>query len=169
MFEINVGVLIGGIACAVLTPLIWWLLTRNKSDAPSRTTYHDVQGKVVAIGDVNLDIPQQFKGKGTWSSKPIQLEPGDYRLRYEFSSGAVRVGLVSSFDGEDETLLIKSGNGVEGFGVEAGGRYIFEVQPADETAEWTIEYQHLTRYGAAREEDEGLVDHTDDFRRQLID
>lgn len=116
-------------------------------------------GEIVAIGDVDHDVPQQFTGKGTWSSKPIQLEPGNYRLRYAFWAGAVRVGLVSSFDGDNETLLIKSGSGVEGFSVEAGGRYIFEVQPADETTEWSIEYQHLTRYGAARENDQGLVDH----------
>ena len=112
-------------------------------------------GNVVGIGDVDRDVPMRFAGKGTWSSKPIQLEVGEYRLLYQFSSGVpVRVGLVSSFDGEDETLLIKSGNGVEGFGVAAGGRYVFAVEPADESTEWKIEYQHLSRYGAAKDEDD---------------
>jgi hypothetical protein len=120
-------------------------------------------GKLASIGDVERDIPARFAGKGTWSSKPITLEPGEYRLLYQFSSGVpVRVGLVSSFDGEDETLLIKSGSGVEGFGVSAGGRYIFEIQPADESAEWKIEYQHLTRFGTARDDDEGLDDQAND-------
>lgn len=157
MFEINAPVLVAGILCALATLFIWWLFIRRKSDTPSRATYYDSQGKVVGIGDVERDVPARFSGKGTWSSKPITLEPGEYRLLYQFSSGVpVRVGLVSSFDGEDETLLIKSGSGVEGFGVSAGGRYIFEVQPADEAAEWKIEYQHLTRYGAARDDDEDM-------------
>jgi hypothetical protein len=65
----------------------------------------------------------------------------------------VRVGLVSSADGLDETLLIRSGSGVEGFSVEASGRYVLQVQPADEQVEWSIEFQHLTRYGVLDTED----------------
>ena len=142
------------IVFAVLFNILTTLSNHVPSVQKSKRKLKMYDGDVVAIGDVDRDVPQQFKGKGTWSSKPTQLEPGEYRLRYDFSFGAVRVGLVSSFDGENETLLIKSGSGVEGFGVMAGGRYIFEVQPADESAEWKIEYQHLTRYGAIQEEDD---------------
>jgi hypothetical protein len=153
MIEISPPALLAGIGCILAILLIGWLIARRRSEVPSRTVHYNSQGKLVAVGDVERDIPARFTGKGTWSSKPIQLEPGQYRLLYAFSSGAVRIGLVSSFDGEDETLLIKSGKGVEGFTVGTGGRYLFVVQPAQEAAEWQIEYQHLTHYGRASEED----------------
>lgn len=147
--------LAGVIVFAFIVIVIMSLSNRDASaQKPKRKLKMD-GGDIVAIGDVDRDVPERFAGKGTWSSKPIQLEPGEYRLLYQFSSGVpVRVGLVSSFDGEDETLLIKSGSGVQGFGVAGGGRYIFEVQPADEATEWKIEYQHLTRYGASNDEDD---------------
>jgi hypothetical protein len=127
-----------------------------------------IDGKLVALGDVERDVPRHFAGKGTWSSKPLGLSPGDYRLRYDFSSGMpVRVGLVSSLDGEDETLLIKSGNGVEGFTVEQDGRYVLQVQPADEQLQWTIEFQHLSRYGLQEIEDEEEAPFAERQRRYL--
>lgn len=96
----------------------------------------------------DINSPLQFSGKGTWSSQPVRLAQGSYRLEYRFPASAlVRLGLVSMIDGEDDTLLIKSGSGVVGFDVASQGRYIVLVQPADESAEWRLEIQHLPDVG----------------------
>jgi hypothetical protein len=140
--------LLVAILFAVTVVMVMSLRNGESLSQKSRRKLKMSEGRLTAIGEVERDVPIHFTGKGTWSSKPIELASGQYRLRYDFSSGApVRVGLVSSLDGEDETLLIKSGSGVEGFNVEEGGRCVVQVQPADEQMEWVIEFQHLTRCG----------------------
>ena len=112
---------------------------------PSRVLKRDEWGNLVVIGDREVDAPVQFEGTGTWSSKPVALAAGSYRIAYRFPVDVlVRVGLVSSLDGEDVTLLIKSGSGVEGFDLE-GAAYIVQVQPADERAHWRIDLQRVKR------------------------
>jgi hypothetical protein len=163
MIAVVVAILI-----AVLIAMVASIRDRQTPLQKSKRKLKMREGDITAIGDIDRDVPLHFAGKGTWSSKPIPLEPGDYRLGYQFSSGVpVRVGLVSSFDGEDETLLIKSGNGVEGFAVDANGRYILEVQPADEATEWQIVFQHVSRYGAAREADDELTENGDEDEGRL--
>ncbi|CAG0979408.1 hypothetical protein ANRL2_02317 [Anaerolineae bacterium] len=97
----------------------------------------------------DINSPLQFSGKGTWSSQPVRLAQGSYRLEYRFPAAVLaRLGLVSAIDGADDTLFIKSGSGVVGFDAAAQGRYIVQVQPADESAEWQLEIRRVERFRA---------------------
>lgn len=118
---------------------------RRYEPTSGRVLKRNEQGDLLAIGGREPDAPLQFSGTGTWNSKPIRLTAGSYRLSYHFPANVpVRIGLLSSLDGEDATLLIKSGSGVEGFELEAAS-YVIQVQPADESADWQIDLQPLKR------------------------
>jgi hypothetical protein len=118
---------------------------RQRDRKPGRVLKRGQGGEIAAIGDHQLENPLHLADRGTWSSKPILLAAGSYRLAYHFPAEVpVRVGLISSFDGEDTTLLIKSGSGVEGFELE-GASYILQVQPADDSTVWQIELRRLWR------------------------
>lgn len=100
-------------------------------------------GQLAAIGERDHTLSLQFKGVGSWNSKPITLTEGSYRLDYHFPDAVmVRVGLIFMSDAAEETLLIKSGRGAEEFAVD-GGRYLFQVQPIDENAAWQIDCRRI--------------------------
>lgn len=85
-----------------------------------------------------------FSGRRSFTTEPFPLEPGEYRLRYWFSAAVpVQVELASPTHGEREVILIKSGEGEVSFAVDAGGRYLFIVEPADDESEWEIEVSRL--------------------------
>lgn len=118
---------------------------RERDHSAGRVLKRDEQGAVVVIGEREPDSALHLEGKGAWSSKPILLAAGSYRIAYHFPADVpVRLGLISSLDGEDMTLLIKSGSGVEGFALESAS-YILLVQPAAESAVWQIELRRLWR------------------------
>ena len=154
----NVLILILLLAILIAVVLVVLVRALSNAERPLRKSERKREisgGRLVALGDVERDQPIHFAESGTWSSRPLSLESGNYRLRYDFSAGMpVRVGLVSSLDGSDETLLITSGSGVEGFSINEAGSYVVQVQPADESVEWQIELQHLTRYGVQEEDNE---------------
>jgi hypothetical protein len=127
---------------------------RQRGRKPGRVLKRGQRGEIAAIGDREPESPLHLADRGTWSSKPILLAAGSYRLAYHFPAEVpVRLGLISSFDGEDTTLLIKSGSGVEGFELE-GASYILQVQPADDSAEWHLELQRVRRL--SRDESEQI-------------
>ena len=133
--------------CTVLTIIVvvgvalpYW---RRYEPMSGRALKRDARGDLTAIGGHEPDDPLQFEGRGTWSSQPIPLAAGSYRIAFRFPADVtVRLGLLSSSDGEECTLLIKSGSGVAGFELESAS-YIVQVQPADEGVAWQIEIQRM--------------------------
>jgi hypothetical protein len=82
---------------------------------------------------------RRFSGRGTTTLEAPELIAAQYRLDYAFPDAVlVKIELVEVATGSSELILLKSGSGVEGFVVETTGRYLFEVEPPDETADWSF-------------------------------
>lgn len=85
----------------------------------------------------------QFQGKGRQSTRSFLLAAGRYKLRYRFPENqSIKVELLDDVDEDDETLLIKSGTGEIEFAVE-NGRYLLDIEPQDDEADWKIEITAL--------------------------
>jgi hypothetical protein len=85
-----------------------------------------------------------FSGEGEFTSPVVRLEAGDYKLLYWFDEAVpVKVELTGLDTGDNEVLLIKSGEGAISFGLVAPGRYRFAVEPSDAESEWDIEISPL--------------------------
>ncbi len=83
--------------------------------------------------------PRTFKGRGTRTLEAPDLIAAQYRLDYALPDDVlVKVEMIDPGTGSSELILLKSGSGVEGFFVEAAGRYLFKVEPADENAQWSL-------------------------------
>lgn len=143
---VEIGV---GLAAIAVLVAVLWLISRRRSytDSHARRLHYSADGVLTHIGEREPDTALRFRGTGTWSSQPLLLPGGDYRITYQFPEGTlVRVGIISSASGDDETLLIKQGSGVESVTLE-NGRYVLKVQPADESTAWQLECQRIQRLG----------------------
>ena len=106
---------------------------------PARELQRDDQGRLVAIGE-RARSAGQISGRGSQTSAPLTLAAGAYRLDYDFAA-LTRLALIDA--GGDETLLIASGAGTQGFEVAQAGRYRLLVEPNDESAAWRIDYRQI--------------------------
>ncbi len=90
------------------------------------------------------NAPLQFKGVGAQSTRPFKLEAGDYKIRYRFPEGVlVKVELLGAEDGDGEIIVLKSGRGEAGFTVISAGRYLLDIEPPDDDADWKLEINRL--------------------------
>jgi hypothetical protein len=88
--------------------------------------------------------PFDFQGVGAQTTRTVKLEAGDYRVRYLFPDNVlVKVELLGADDGDGEVIVLKSGSGEAAFSIGAAGRYLLDVDPQDEEAEWTLEISRL--------------------------
>lgn len=85
-----------------------------------------------------------FSDRGNQITAVVELQPGTYKLQYQFPDGiSVKIDLISIDDGDSETLIIKSGSGSQAFRIEARGKYAFQVDPVDDRSEWSFEISPL--------------------------
>ena len=144
------SILIGSfvvIIAVIIFLIIVWYAFYMVQDKPKRKRKLKVgdDGELVAIEGVIHNQSIRFRGKGAQTTKPFDLEPGTYKLSYQFpESVLVKVDLISSFDGDSETILVKSGVSSKAFNVQIGGRYFFRVEPTEDNAHWEIECQRLS-------------------------
>jgi len=108
--------------------------------SPARRLWRDARGDVVAIGERQTAEPGRFNGRGSQLTESVQLGVGEYRLDYHFEV-ITQLALVDASG--DETLFIKSGAGSEPLSIFTGGAYRFLVEPASETAAWSLECRPL--------------------------
>lgn len=85
-----------------------------------------------------------FSNRGDQITSAVELQPGTYKLQYQFSTGvSVKIDLISLDDRDSETLVIKSGTGSQAFRIKTSGRYAFRVEPLNEQSEWFFEISPL--------------------------
>lgn len=96
-------------------------------------------GELVAVGERLRGTEFSLKGKGTTASDTVEFMAGVYKFEYEFPAGEmVKIDLINADDAETETVVLKSGAGSVAMTVEVGGRYVFQVDPANETTAWAF-------------------------------
>lgn len=135
--------LLAVICALVIAALIFWQ-RRGQPQKRARRLKVGADGEIIAIGEVQSQQLFQFQGKGTATTRAVDLDAGTYKLLYTFPEDTrVKVDIISATDGENEMLLYKSGVGVKGFSVEQGGRYFFQVEPASKDIYWEMECQML--------------------------
>lgn len=132
------------VALAMVGIMGWLVYQKMRRDEAefARQYQFDDEG-VHNLRDPELAKPFQFQGEGAQTTRPIKLEAGDYKIRYQFPEDAlVKVELFSADDGEGELLLLKSGGGELGFSIGETGRYRFDIDP-QEGAAWKLEISRL--------------------------
>ncbi len=112
-----------------------------REDTSKRVLQRNDQGRLIAIGERER-AAGDLSGRGTQTSAPLQLAAGAYRIDYQFEA-LTRLALIDRTS--EETLLIKSGAGTEGFEVSETGRYRLRVEPTDEGAAWRVQYRQIGR------------------------
>lgn len=84
--------------------------------------------------------PITLQGRGTQSTRTLDLPAGQYRADYRFSDEwATAVFLISATTGDKDMLFYKTGSGSMQFSVDCDERAIIEVEPTAEHAEWWVE------------------------------
>jgi hypothetical protein len=105
-----------------------------------RDLLRDQDGKLISIGDRTQ--PQgKLTGHGSLTSAPLELTAGSYRIDYQFEA-LTRLALLDSVS--EETLFIKRDAGTESLEIPVSGCYRLLVEPADESAAWSITYRQLS-------------------------
>jgi hypothetical protein len=116
---------------------------QSRQKTRERRLRYNERGEPVAIEEVLPQKPVRLQGKGIHTSEPIHLEVGTYKVVYQFPDDVlVKVDLGAG--GDSETILLKRGAGEASFAVELDGSFVFEIAPADDTAEWEMD---ITRLG----------------------
>lgn len=132
------GLLLAGILVMIVVAVLGYAL--RSPQAPFRRIWRNDHGEVVAIGERKTAEPGRFNGRGSQLTDSVQLGAGNYRLDYQFEE-TTRVALV---DGNgDETLFLKHGSGSEPLNISSSGAYRFLVEPASETAAWSLECRSM--------------------------
>jgi hypothetical protein len=85
-----------------------------------------------------------YEGVGEETTRPFWLRAGRYQVNYLFSENTlVKVDLLRTADGERETLVVKTGQGVAEFEVPEAARCRLVIEPAAPDAEWEVEISPL--------------------------
>ena len=114
---------------------------QSRGHSRERKLRYNERGQLVAIEEVLPQKPIHLRGEGNYSTEPIHLDRGMYRIFYQFPDDVlVKVDLIR--DGDADTLLLKRGKGVESFAIEVPGHYIIAIAPADEISGWDVEFVH---------------------------
>ena len=128
-----------GLLIIVLLIVVAYRVLSSSGETPDRALYHDDSGKLIALGERER-AEGQLSGCGSQTSAALELTAGAYRIDYQFDA-LTRLALIDA--NGDETLLIKSGTGTEGFEISEAGRYRLLVEPNDENASWRILYHQI--------------------------
>jgi hypothetical protein len=116
----------------------------ESGEKPKRRLITNDQEEIVIIGEARHSEPVSFSRKGTYASDAMRLEAGVYKIEYQFpETSLVKVDLISAADGETETIALKTGSGSLAFTVRAPGRFIVQVEPVDEAADWSFEFRRI--------------------------
>ena len=128
-----------GILIIILLVVAAVRILSPKHSGNEREQLHDSHGKLVALGD--RQRPEgELHGRGSLTSAPLELAAGSYRIDYQFEA-LTRLALLDSVS--EETLFIKRDAGTEPLEIPETGRYRLLVEPADESAAWTIHYRQI--------------------------
>lgn len=55
----------------------------------------------------------------------------------------VKIDLINVMDADTETVVLKSGSGSVAMSVDVGGRYLFQIDPANESTSWSFSCRPL--------------------------
>jgi hypothetical protein len=81
-----------------------------------------------------------FQGRGESTVSTNGLIESSYRIDYCFPGDVlVKIELIERATGNDEVILIKSGEGVEGFTVPHAGDYLLRIEPLADDAAWSFD------------------------------
>ncbi|MBC7813090.1 MAG: hypothetical protein H7175_18175 [Burkholderiales bacterium] len=106
---------------------------------PKRELRLGDDGEVVAVGERLRGTEFSLRGTGTMASDTVELMAGVYKFEYTFPAGEmVKIDLINVDDADTETVVLKSGSGSVAMSVEVGGRYVFQVDPANESTAWSF-------------------------------
>ncbi|MBZ0289265.1 MAG: hypothetical protein K8I30_16720 [Anaerolineae bacterium] len=137
----GVVILVALAMVAVMGWLVYQKMRRDEAEFNRQYRFDD-EG-IHTLGEKAHNQPIQFQGEGAQSTRPVRLEAGDYKIRYQFPDAAlVKVEIFSADDGDGEMILLKSGGGEAGFSIDAPGRYLFDIEP-QEGAPWKLEINRL--------------------------
>jgi len=80
-----------------------------------------------------------YKGTGKHVTEAAFFETAIYRLQYQFPTETnVKVDLVSADGKSAKTIVNKSGFGSSTFNIQMSKYYAFQIEPADDEAEWAL-------------------------------
>ncbi|MBI1257324.1 MAG: hypothetical protein GC204_07630 [Chloroflexi bacterium] len=102
---------------------------------------YDETGNLGAIG-AHAQSEGKLSGLGSFTSAPLELAEGSYRIDYEFNT-LTRLVLLDA-KGDEKNLFIKRNVGTKPLEIPETGRYCFLVKPVDEEAWWRIVYHQLS-------------------------
>jgi len=86
----------------------------------------------------------KFQDRGNQITPAIELQPGTYKLQYQFPNDIpVKIDLISLDEGDSETIVVRSASGSQALRIDARGRYAFQVEPVDEQSAWAFEISPL--------------------------
>lgn len=146
----NIDPLLSVLVLVIIGTALGWVaalvMGRRQFERDKRSVMRDRFGGVTAIGERIRGEAVTLEGRGTQTSKTVELDAGMHRAEYQFPDDVlIHVRLVDTDTGDDETLFIKSGGGVAAFHVEEYGRFQLVVEPADERARWRLTIQPFAR------------------------
>lgn len=80
-------------------------------------------------------------GRGNYTSPPVMLDQGSYRLEYRFPEEFVTVRIVQTGMTETAYTTWRSGNGALLFGLSESSEYSVHVLPSSADDEWEIKIE----------------------------
>jgi len=120
------------------------IMPLGSGEKPKRRLFRNDQDEVIIVGEARRIEPVRMSNKGTFASDALKLETGVYKFEYQFpESSSVKVDLISATDGDTETIALKSGSGSVAFTVHQPGKYVVQVEPVDEAANWSFEFRRV--------------------------
>ena len=126
-------------ALVVVFLLVRYADRLNFMGKPKREMHLGDDGELVAVGERLRGTEFALSGKGTTASDTVDLMPGVYKFEYQFPAGEmVKIDLINVMDADTETVVLKSGSGSVAMSVEVGGRYLFQIDPANEATTWAF-------------------------------
>lgn len=130
--------LIAVVGIAVLSALGVYAMRRMRSRRPRTSAYPDVASR-------------RFQGRGEMTVRADDLIDSAYRLDYRLpDTTLVKIELIERASGDSDVILIRRGEGVEGFTVLHAGNYLLHVEPLAEEVAWAFEIRPVGPKRAGR-------------------
>ena len=115
------------IVFAILSALGVYAVCQMQARRPSATSFPDRPSL-------------HFQGRGERTVTANGLIESAYRIDYRLPSDTlVKIELIERATGNDALILIKSGEGIDGFNVSRAGDYLLRIEPLAEDAIWSFE------------------------------
>lgn len=130
--------LIAVVSVAILSALGVYAMRRMQSRRPRSPAYPEVAFR-------------HFQGRGEMTVSVDDLVESVYRLHYRLPDEAlVKIELIERASGDSYVILIKRGEGVEGFTVLHAGDYLLHIEPLAEDVAWAFEIRPVGPRPAGR-------------------